>query len=452
MGSAMNPFALTLKYGTRHLVQFGPLTRHKAIGLLGRERWPAEQRAPIVDRYLRQSLLAASNSIPAYQGLRGKVPERGLADFVRQAVPIVTKNDLKREPERFYPNGNRPKPWWSIGKTSGSSGSPLTVYRSLGCIVWEHAVLYQHWTWAGFRSGQRQVVLRGDHVVPQSRLSPPFWFHDRLGRSMFVSTRHLSVQNVTSIAQAITHFGAQTLRAYPTAAYELAKLSRELDLTVRFKSIITGSEPLYPLQRDLIERQFGGKAFVGYGMAERVAYGAECEFGRMHINPEYAHVEIVDAKGQPTDGEGFVVGTSYHNHAMPLIRYQLEDMACWDHEPCPCGRTYRVIRDLNGRIGDQLFDLGGTPVNPTVLTFPFKGVDSIRRAQVAQVSRDQWQVRLIPEPNYSEADTAKLLQNFHDLVSTKLNIHIVLVDDIKSLPNGKFKWVAQEWHYRNGSE
>jgi phenylacetate-CoA ligase len=289
------------------------------------------------------------------------------------------------------------------------------------------------------------VVLRGDHVVPQERTNPPFWFHDHLGRNLFVSTRHLTTGNAKAIAQAIAQFGARTLRAYPSAAYELAKLTRELDLTIHFDSIITGSEPLYPAQRDVIEGQFGGRAFVGYGMAERVAYAAECEHGRMHVNPEYGYVEIVDAKGRPTDEEGFVVGTSFHNHAMPLIRYQLEDTARWDHEPCPCGRSFPVLLALNGRMSDWLFDLRGMPVNPTVLTFPFKGVDGIRRAQVAQVRKDQWIVRLIPEPRYSEADAVKLLQNFRELVSVNLNIQIVLVEDIQGLPNGKYKWVVQEW-------
>lgn len=441
----LNNIELELKYAARHLVQFGPLTTRKAKELLTRERWPSEQRAPILDRYLRESLTAAAKSIPAYRALRAEIPQRGLAAFIRQALPIVDKSDLKRAPELYYPNENRPLPWWSVGKTSGTSGSPLSVYRSLGSIVWEHAVLQQHWEWAGFKPGQRQVVLRGDYVAPLDRGQPPFWFHDRFSRSLFVSTRHLNTRNAPAIARAISVFGARTLRAYPSAAHELARLSRELDLLVRFDSIITGSEPLFAVQRELIETQFGGKAFAGYGMAERVAYAAECEFGRMHVNPEYGHVEIVDAEGQATSNEGSIVATSFHNSAMPLIRYKLEDSAQLDHAPCPCGRDFKVLKNLNGRTGDQLFDLHGIPVNPTVLTFPFKGVDGINRAQVAQVARDKWVIRLVPDSNYRDADGARLLENFNNLVSTNIHVQLIIVKEIKNLPNGKFKWVTQEW-------
>lgn len=442
----MNPIALSLKYATRHWVQFGSLTRRKAAGLLARERWPIERRAPIIDRYLRESLLAAADSIPAYRHLRGHVPERDLKEFVCQAAPIVTKDDLKHAPLRYYSNGNRPKAWWSVGKTSGTSGSPLIIYRNLRCILWEHAVLYQHWNWAGFRPGQRQIVLRGDHVVPLDRSTPPFWFHDRTSNSLFVSTRHLTPENTYAIAQAICDFGARTLRAYPSAAYELARLAEELNLVVRFDSIITGSEPLYAMQREMICERFGGRAYAGYGMAERVAYAAECEYGRMHLNPEYGYVEIVDTQGRPTDGEGFVVGTTFHNRAMPLIRYQLEDTARWDPKACPCGRSYPVIQELYGRAGDQLFDLKGLPVNPTVLTFPFKDVVGIRRGQIAQTDRHQWVVRVVPDARYSDATRVHLLGNFHRLVSQNLNISIELVENIPSLPNGKFKWVTQEWN------
>lgn len=443
--ATVNRFGLELKYAARHLVQFGPITTSKAKDLMRRERWSREQRAPVLDTYLRESLVAAARSIPAYRTLRRQIPESGLAEFVCQALPIISKSDLKRTPERYYPNAHRPRPWWSVGKTSGTSGSPLSIYRSVGSIAWEHAVLCQHWAWAGFKPGQRQVVLRGDHVVPLDREQPPFWFHDRFSHSLFVSTRHLNARNAPAIADAIWHFGARTLRAYPSAAHELASLSRELGLAVRFDSIITGSEPLYAVQRELIESQFGGKAFAGYGMAERVAYAAECEFGRMHVNPEYGHVEIVNAEGQPTDDEGFVVGTSFHNTAMPLIRYKLEDSARWDHAPCPCGRTFPVLEDLNGRTGDQLLDLQGVAVNPTVLTFPFKGVEGINRAQVAQVERDRWVIRLVPESNYRDADGARLLENFNNLVSTNINVELIIVETLKNLPNGKFKWVSQEW-------
>jgi phenylacetate-CoA ligase len=435
---------LVLKYGVSHWVQSGVPARRRSASLVARERVDPAQREGAIEARLRDTLISAAQSIPAFHRLRGKIPDTGLREFLRETVPITTKEDLQRQRQAYYPNRGMVRPWWSVGKTSGTTGSPLEVFRSLDSIVWEQAVLFQHWGWAGLRPGERQVILRGDHVVPMDRREPPFWFHDVIGRKLFVSTRHISPGSASAMAEAISRFGAQRLRAYPSAAYELARLTMQLDLPIRFGSIVTSSEMLYPFQRETIERAFGGRVFNGYGMAERVIYAAECEQGRMHVNPEYGIVEILDRDGRPTDEEGFLVGTTLHNRAMPLLRYKLLDSARWDTRPCPCGRTFPVIRDLVGRVGDTLFDLDGAPVTPGVVTFAFKGTSAIRRAQVAQVAVDQWLVRLVPDDGYSERTAAELLGNFHRLVSARANVRIETVADIPNLPNGKFKWVSQE--------
>ena len=77
-----------------------------------------------------------------------------------------------------------------------------------------------------------------------------------------------------------------------------------------------------------------------YGMAERVAFATECEYGQMHVNPDYSFVEIVDAAGRPTADVGYVVGTTFHNHAMPLVRCRLSDRTRWKRGQCACGRAF----------------------------------------------------------------------------------------------------------------
>lgn len=436
---------LEVRYATRRWVQFNPLTRRRLVALVSRERSPAETRAGVIEAALRATLEAAAERIPAYRGLRGRIPDAGLFDFLRQVVPITTKEDLQHGRERFYPNHGRPRPWWSIGRTSGTTGSPLAVFRSVDSVTWEHAVLLQHWGWAGLDVDMRQVVLRGDVVVPPDQGRPPYWFHDRYGNSLIVSTRHLTRDAAQPIAEAIRASGAKCMRAYPSAAYELAKLNLELGRPIRFESVIASSETLYPFQREAIESAFGAQVFSGYGMAERVIYGSECEHGRMHLNPEYGVVEIVDKSGRATNHEGLLVGTTLHNRLMPLLRYQLKDSARWDPRPCPCGRTYPVIQDLTGKIEDLLFDLDGQPVSPSVMTFAFKQAHGIQRAQVAQIARDRWIIRIVPDRGYTDAVGAAVLSSLHRLVSARVRATVECVSTIPELPNGKYKWVSQEW-------
>jgi phenylacetate-CoA ligase len=441
----MNSLHLSLKYALRRAVHFNAYAVSWAANARVREQLSGAERQAHTDRALRHTLLCAAHTIPAYASLRGRVPAHGLAAFLADNVPVICKTDLQHERSRYYPNGGVKRPWWAVGKTSGTSGSPLDVFRSLPSIVMEQAVLLQHWKWVGFDIADRQIVLRGDLVVPPARSEPPFWFHDRAGRSLIVSTRHLNQQNIGAVSDAIEAYGAKWLRCYPSAGYELARLLVQAKRKAQFKGVITASEPVYPLQRELIEKTFGCRLFSGYGMAERVVGAAQCEEGSLHVNTDYSHVEVVDDQGHPTLGSGFLVGTTFHNSVMPLVRYRLDDTAQWSPQPCRCGRQYPVLVNLEGRVEDQLLDLNGNPVNSAVITFVFKEAKYIQRTQVAQVSADRWEIRIVPDQGYTDDIGQRMKADIARLVSPHLNVHIKCVERLDNLPSGKFKWVTQEW-------
>lgn len=417
--------------------------RHKV--LRSREREDPAQRAVRQEARLRRTLEWASYRLPAYAHLRGKIPAKGAVHFLR-TLPIIDKNTLLGDRERVYPHGGQARLWWASGKTSGTTGTPLDVFRSYDSTLWEQVFMRQHWSWAGWLPGDRQAVLRGDLVVPVAQAAPPYWFHDRVGKQLLVSTRHVNANSVQAIAEAITEYQPVLLRAYPSAAYNLALLLRENHLQVHVRSVITGSEHLLPVQRQLIETTLNTRVFDFYGMAERVAFAMECEHGSLHVQPEYSFVEIVDEHGQPTDGPGYIVGTTFHNEVMPLVRYRLTDIAQWASELCPCGRTYPHLRSLTGKAEDQLFDVDCNAVNSSVVTFAFKGVTKIAKAQVAQVGVGSWLIRLVPFPGFGEEQQRLLLENFRVLVSDRITVSIALCDDIPGQKSGKYKWVSQEYY------
>jgi phenylacetate-CoA ligase len=434
---------LKLKYSLRHAMKRNPLVSRWCAELQGRERTdPRNHR--FRQRQLLERLFLDARHVPAYATAASQPHGDALA-HLRDAFPIIDKEEVLRRQTDYLQHGRLPRHRLTVAETSGTTGTPMDVFRSLGSMLYEEAFHLQHWHWAGWQAGQRQAVLRGDTLVPIHRDEPPFWFEDSVGSQLMLSTRHLNRDNAPAFAQALLRFGARQLRAYPSAAHELAVLVEATGIPLRFEAVITGSEMLYAFQRDRIERVFGARVFDFYGMAERVAFAAECERGRLHVNPEYGVLEIVDSEGAPTDGEGTLVGTSLHNRVMPLIRYRMNDTARWSQEPCPCGRTYPVIERISGRLADQLFDLDGRPVNCTMIGFAFDGMHNIRKAQVAQVAGDLWVIRIVPSANYSGEDGARVLNKLARDVSPRVAARIDLASEIPSQPSGKYKWVVQEW-------
>jgi phenylacetate-CoA ligase len=437
--------SLTTHYATRHALTLGPLVAARCHRLRHGEKLSQDEWVCRQEGLLRRTLQHAARVIPAYRSLLGHIPQNRLIEFLR-TLPLVDRAKLLSARQDYYPHGGDARPWWSVGKTSGTTGTPLDIFRSYDSVLWEQAFCRQHWAWAGWSAGERQVVLRGDLVVPVEQTSPPFWFYDRFGAQLLVSSRHVNRHTVAAIAQAITAHAPAQLRAYPSAAYNLAVLLREQGLRVLLRSIITGSETLLPVQRQTIESVFGARVFDHYGMAERVAFGMECEHGRLHVHPQYSFVEIVDAAGRNTDGPGFVVGTTFHNQVMPLVRYRLNDMAQWGQGECPCGRTYPHLLHLGGKVEDQLYDRDRQAVSASVVTFAFKGVPLIAKAQVAQVDAQRWVIRIVPLPGFSADEQGLLLTNFKTLVSNRVDTSIQLLEDIPAQASGKYKWISQEYY------
>jgi phenylacetate-CoA ligase len=66
-------------------------------------------------------------------------------------------------------------------------------------------------------------------------------------------------------------------------------------------------------------------------------------------------VEVVDEDGNACDVgvPGRVLVTSLHNSAMPLIRYDIGDVAELG-EPCDTGLSWPVLNKVNGRLRDSI--------------------------------------------------------------------------------------------------
>jgi phenylacetate-CoA ligase len=432
------------RYLGRALVLQNPVSRIVASRVQHQESWTPERLLAYRRARLAHSLNAAVAKLPRYRALTSVITPDNALEVLRARFPIIEKNDLLERPTDFYPHDAAPKPWYSIGRTSGTTGTPLTLFRDPASVLTEEAFLRRFWESAGFERGQRRALLRGDLVVPVDRTTPPFWFYNRYDEQLVVSSRHLGAEYVPHIVQALYEFAPRMLQAYPSTAYALATLLHQRSERLAIPLVFTSSEPLYQHQRELIEDRLGCRIRDMYGMAERVALATECEHGHMHVNTDYSEVEIVDEHGQPTESTGFIVGTTFHNRAMPLVRYRLSDQTRWLPGRCPCGSPFPMIEPISGKYEDRLCGRSGNFISPSIVTFAFKGLQHVRQSQVAQLAPGVWQVRIVPEQGYRDSDGDKIVRNIRELVDASVAADIVVVDRLARTPQGKFRWIVNE--------
>lgn len=178
--------------------------------------------------------------------------------------------------------------------------------------------------------------------------------------------------------QKIFDLGVTVLASTPSYAFRMAETAEKLGLDLRgspVKKIIVSGEPggLVDGVKDKLQSIWGADVYDTIGATEVGSWGFECDAksGGMHINEAFFLPEIIGLEDdEPVTGPGKygrLVLTNFFRSARPCIRFNTNDIACWAAEPCPCGRSYRMIAGgIQGR-ADHILKVRGTFVNPVVV-------------------------------------------------------------------------------------
>ena len=414
------------------------------------ERYSIAEMHEYQNERLRDIVSHAYRSVPYYRRRFDALkltPQdiKGHRDLPK--LPLLTKHDIRRHFDELK-STELPKGDFHSGHTSGTTGTPLTIGYDRDNIWATYAVFDRHYRWAGLklaRDGDRIAVVRGNVIVPLAQKTPPFWRYNRQHNQMLLSSFHLSPRNLPAYLDAIEKFRPAVVDGYPSTLYVLAKFLESQGRTMPMRAAVTSSETLYDFQRDAIERQFECRVFDYYALAERVVFSGECERHEgHHVAMEYGISEVVDAAAvpRPAGAPGVLVGTSLHNKAMPLIRYATNDSTAMRAARCSCGRPHELMEDVTTKAEDMLTLPDGRLISPSVLTHPFKPLDSIAGSQIVQTAKDQVTVRLIAGPGFSAHLTEHLVHELQARLGEGVTIKVEMVDQLETSPNGKFKWVT----------
>ena len=126
-------------------------------------------------------------------------------------------------------------------------------------------------------------------------------------------------------------------------------------------------------------------------------WGCSCAHDAgIHLFEDLTIVENVDEDGRRVpDGErgARMLVTNLYNRVQPLIRFEVSDVVTIDSEPCPCGRTLRRMRSVDGR-ADDVLRVPGSHGSVAVHPFQFGVVTSDREVREFQVVQQGERLRL----------------------------------------------------------
>lgn len=434
---------IAMKSAVRNLLREGRTFSTHAAEVDQTQWWSPSALLEFQRAQLRQ-LLAAAAAVPWHrQRLQGAGIDPASvelpADLPR--LPMMTREDVRANGTALLSTA-RTGPLFS-GSTSGTSGTPLSLYQDLHAINRENAFIWRQLTWAGLRRGERRAWMRGDMIVPAAQKQPPYWRFNRAENMLMLSSYHLSEAAAASYVDALAGFDPVVIQAYPSSIAFLAAWMAGGDRTYAgrsLKGIVTSSETLTPEMRGEIEQAFGCRVFDWYGQGERVAAIGTCEHGRHHLMTDYGFVELIPGDG--ASGLHELVGTGFNNRAMPLLRYR-----CGDYvrpapagARCECGRAFPLIEAIVGRNDDAVKLPDGRSIGR--LDHVFKGLSGILEAQIRQDAPDAVDILVVPGSGFDERMRERLLANARERLGPDIALAVHVVDAVPRTRNGKLKGVV----------
>ena len=350
-----------------------------------------------------------------------------------KCLPILNKLRIRGKEDQFV---SKSFIWKFKATTSGTTGTSVKLFRDLFSINLEHAFIWRQRYWGKCFPDEPRVSLKGDIIIPVNATEPPFWKYISTDNMLQMSSYHLSDRFIPYYLEKLRNFNASSIEGYSSSIYRLARyMELHQESPINFKAVFTSSETLLPHQREVIEEYFG-PILDHYGQAERVAHIAMCELGNYHYLMDYSLIEFL-----PTQEDDLykVVGTTFHNRAMPLIRYDTGDFVRIKnhHQSCPCGRAFPLVESIEGRKEDYIVTPSGKWIG--LMGRVLRNASNLIEVQIIQEKLDLLRVLIVTTENFTDRDEKVLLQNIQQRVGYDVKIIIQKTDAIPRTKRGKLK-------------
>jgi len=386
---------------------------------------------------LFNSVNRALSVIPYYRQRYGRTRIRSIEQF-EETFGFIDKDTILGNYDAFIdPDADLSE--YDQGTTGGTSGKPLRLIAPKRRYVIEMATMHSLWGRVGYDFSPRAVIR--NHKLGKNRTFEV----NPITREVIFDGFRLEADYFEQVYDAIRRLDLRFIHCYPSTAFEFSTFLIERGYDTSFiKAFLSGSENIFDYQVDLIQKRLGIRFFNWYGHSEKLILAGYCAYTNLyHIEPTYGYFELIDEKGLTIREPGKVgemVGTSFHNPGMVLIRYRTGDFAEYAGDYCPlCKRRVILLKNIKGRwSGDKLFNADGTYITTTALNLHSDLYSVINGMQYLQDRKGEVKILIVKSPQYKDEHEKGLYRHFRQKFKADTQIKIEYVDRLKRLQNGKF--------------
>lgn len=363
-----------------------------------------------------------------------------------QKLPLLTKTDLRTRLDDMISSEYPDRSKLHLNKTSGSTGVAVVVYSDEDCAQFKRGAVLRSDEWTGWRLGERIAAIWGN---PKLRSD----WKGRL-RNFLLERYYVYLDTLKMDEDAMRTFAKTLVRKQPGMLFGHAHslylfamfLKRKMpEIRIRPHGILSTCMVLHDFERALIEEVFQCKATDRYGCEEVSLIASQCERHEgLHVNSDSLLVELIDNNDRPITEvatPGRIVVTDLWNRAMPMIRYEVGDMALWSEKACSCGRTLPTFSQIEGRVADYVITNKGEYVSGISLTENFAClVSGIAQLQIIQEDIDQFVFNIVKAPDFSDSTLKQIADLVRQRFGDQATFEFVYMERIPPEKSGKYRF------------
>lgn len=345
--------------------------------------------------------------------------KRWLAD--NNPVPILTRETIL-DNNQILLNGHD-----ITGKTSGSTGVPVQISWSNQRLELEQIITEKFVGWLGGRKIVTKIIHLGDENQGEA----------------FVDVNSNVDEQLKLLLKRYQESGANAITTYPTNAERLCNAVTEQALDMSFiERFGCYAEVFEPHHEEMIRQAFPkAQMWTTYSSTEFGMIAARCPHnpGFHHVFTGKLGVEILNEAGEPCRPNelGRLVITDFYNTNMPLIRYEIGDLAAWGE--CTCGKIpLPAFSSVVGKVRGALVHRNGERVPFTNLSVALREINGMRQYQVIQHSLDEFELRYVTHLQDDTPLRVLVEAEFQNHFGYASNIKYTREEKIERGKNGKY--------------
>jgi len=364
----------------------------------------------------------AQANIPFYQKLYGKSPLsiKSHEDF--KNLPIITKSQAREYVKEC--SGAM------LLNTGGSTGGPLSFY--IDKFAWAREWAHMHYIWGlrDYKQTDLMITMLGKNIGRKS------YRYNAVHNEILINPYLHAKDILSEILILFSKYPVQFFQGYPSTIYnffrELEPLLNEeerIGISKCIRSCFFSSEYPMPYMIEYLQKVWNLDNFISwYGLSEMcvLAYDKENN-DKYKPFVTYGYAEEVD---------GILVGTSFHNYDMPLIRYSTEDLIEANKNEFGMMDNFKITK---GRNADFIEDKSGRKISITSFYFGrhHKIYNIADYIQISQIKKGEatFYITFKHERPITEIETP----NYFDLSNIDIDFDFVFLNEPVRTKRGKLK-------------